>query len=347
MPSAPDTMSSYHKAIIVSTNPPNTSDAIASDIGRVMPIHFGENQLPLIVGDVHGQLDMLHALIRSVKFNHDFKLYRDPLIMVGDLTDRGPQCYRLLQELKRPNVYSTLGNHEMNYLRRYEELKWPVLQSITEHLIHAKEGAWFLRLTHAQRLDVLEIMRTRMPMAIQLSHPNLRVGILHANGHDNWWDTCQDVAAYASMDKDARRAVEHRMLYSAERKVLSQKRRLQPAHSRKEIMPITGVFMQVSGHISGLDAENINNCYYIDTGARLLYRSDDSWKYGSGRLTGITIGKRKIIEHWVRQVPSWQEVPASAQMMQYNGQRYVYGSCILKVIPLKNRIDYDQSNENP
>lgn len=62
----------------------------------------------LIVGDIHGHFDRLHAALVLVGFDGA----RDRLFSVGDLVDRGPQSPKSLTWLKQPWFFACRGNHE-------------------------------------------------------------------------------------------------------------------------------------------------------------------------------------------------------------------------------------------
>jgi len=75
-----------------------------------------------IIGDVHGEYDMLLALLKGL--GYDSKgMHADGrrLVFVGDLTDRGPDSpavVRLVRELVDVGrAQCVLGNHELNILR--------------------------------------------------------------------------------------------------------------------------------------------------------------------------------------------------------------------------------------
>jgi len=82
--------------------------------------HLPDNPLD-IVGDVHGELTALHALLAQLGYdpagNHP---RRRKLVFVGDLVDRGPDSHgvvKLVQALVQAgNAYCILGNHEINLL---------------------------------------------------------------------------------------------------------------------------------------------------------------------------------------------------------------------------------------
>ena len=67
----------------------------------------------LVVGDVHGCLDELDALLEEAKFLPG----RDELWMVGDLVDRGPDSVGVVRRARALGARSVLGNHEEKHLR--------------------------------------------------------------------------------------------------------------------------------------------------------------------------------------------------------------------------------------
>ena len=93
-----------------------------------------------IVGDIHGEIDALHDLLRVLGYdaagNHP-KARR--LVFIGDLTDRGPDSPAVLEIVmslvSRGLAQCVLGNHELNLLREV-----------------AKEGnGWYFDVNHDHR----------------------------------------------------------------------------------------------------------------------------------------------------------------------------------------------------
>lgn len=63
----------------------------------------------LVVGDLHGAYDGFMEVLELAKFNPE----KDRLITLGDLCDRGPKTYEIVEYLaKLPNHVSILGNHD-------------------------------------------------------------------------------------------------------------------------------------------------------------------------------------------------------------------------------------------
>jgi len=75
-----------------------------------------------VVGDVHGEIDALKALIRVLGYDASG---RHPegrnLVFVGDLCDRGPDSPAVVDWVRRGRdagrVFCVLGNHELNVMR--------------------------------------------------------------------------------------------------------------------------------------------------------------------------------------------------------------------------------------
>ena len=75
-----------------------------------------------VIGDVHGELDALHALLAHLGYDTDGNHPDDRhLVFVGDLCDRGPDSPGVIAFVKRlvesGRALATLGNHEINLLR--------------------------------------------------------------------------------------------------------------------------------------------------------------------------------------------------------------------------------------
>ena len=67
----------------------------------------------IIVGDVHGCLIELEELLDKCAYRPE----KDRLIFVGDLINRGPHSFQVLQLAYSLGAESVLGNHEMSLLK--------------------------------------------------------------------------------------------------------------------------------------------------------------------------------------------------------------------------------------
>jgi predicted phosphodiesterase len=68
----------------------------------------------LIVGDVHGCVDELHALIALAELNPD-----DRIVLAGDLVAKGPDPAGVLQLARERRCLGVLGNHDARWIRHH------------------------------------------------------------------------------------------------------------------------------------------------------------------------------------------------------------------------------------
>lgn len=91
---------------MISSPAPTVRSISANKVGR-----------DFVVGDVHGCVSALRALLKKVEFHPS----RDRLFSVGDLVDRGPSSMEALELLRNPWFFAVRGNHEqmlIDHLRR-------------------------------------------------------------------------------------------------------------------------------------------------------------------------------------------------------------------------------------
>lgn len=75
---------------------------------------YHASQRTIIVGDVHGCLSELKELLTKVQFKNQI----DRLIFVGDLINKGPDSFGVLQLVARElETEVVMGNHEISFLR--------------------------------------------------------------------------------------------------------------------------------------------------------------------------------------------------------------------------------------
>lgn len=73
-------------------------------------------QRTIVVGDVHGCLEELQALLREAGWSRG-----DRLVMVGDLVAKGPDSRGVLQLLREGGGEAVRGNHDVHALRTRED----------------------------------------------------------------------------------------------------------------------------------------------------------------------------------------------------------------------------------
>lgn len=62
-----------------------------------------------VVGDLHGMYDAFLKLLQMINYNPQ----TDIIYSVGDLIDRGPKSYELVDWFSGPNRHAIIGNHEL------------------------------------------------------------------------------------------------------------------------------------------------------------------------------------------------------------------------------------------
>lgn len=74
-----------------------------------------------VIGDIHGNVDKLHALLLNLGYNRHIRTWRHTsrtAVFVGDFIDRGPSqiaTYRIVRDMvDSGSALAVMGNHELN-----------------------------------------------------------------------------------------------------------------------------------------------------------------------------------------------------------------------------------------
>lgn len=133
-----------------------------------------------IVGDIHGCLQPLQALLQRV----DFDPKADQLWAVGDLIGRGPQAQATLEFLAElgPSFRCVLGNHDLHALAVFTEVKRINPKDNTADIAHSRDRDFWIDWLRKQPLFVADGSQA--------------IAMVHAGIHPDW--RIDDAAAYAS-----------------------------------------------------------------------------------------------------------------------------------------------------
>jgi serine/threonine protein phosphatase 1 len=245
-------------------------------------VAFGPNPTgrDFVVGDLHGQIDMLQRLLRAVGFDRQF----DRLFSLGDLIDRGPGSEQLLQLFhEEPGMFCIRGNHEELMLASQTN---PVYRRVWER----NGGDWADDLTD-ERLAELTAMIEQMPLVIELDlGDGRRIGLVHAEvppGMD--WTTVKRVQPGPADQVDDRDSnLESSLLWGRRRFGALEQMALNPeaeglddderARAVRTVTPVAGIDLVITGHtiIPARRPARSGNVMFLDTGA---------YKVDGGRLT--------------------------------------------------------------
>ena len=104
-----------------------------------------------VVGDVHGEIEALHALLGHLGYDEEGVHPRGRrLAFIGDLTDRGPDSVAVIDFVRRAcergRAQCVAGNHELNALRNDPKHGNGWFFGRQERV--SKEGPYYLSLIH-------------------------------------------------------------------------------------------------------------------------------------------------------------------------------------------------------
>ena len=126
-------------------------------------------------GDVHGEFGELEAELAA----HDFDPEVDALVLVGDLTDRGPDSMAAFDWMARPWVHRVLGNHCV-------APRLVLDQQVARHDFSQWGGDWWLALRGSEPHRLAALLEDA-PVALTVLTPGgRRVGVVHADCGRDW-----------------------------------------------------------------------------------------------------------------------------------------------------------------
>ena len=195
------------------------------------------------IGDIHGCLDQLKALLNKIEFNSEV----DQIIFVGDLIDRGPYSIETLEFLlDKPYFHIVAGNHEH---LMYEHIKGTVaLAPDMLEFWQKHEGGWVSQLNDRQTNNIANKLSQQCHYIIEAQCNNgHRFGLTHAGYEtEHWFDSNQEY--------DYR--FFHNLMWSR-----------QCAESTPGTLPVvSGIDHTVHGHTIFKDSYCNGNAIFIDTG---------------------------------------------------------------------------------
>lgn len=201
------------------------------------------------VGDLHGDWKLFNWALKQLKFS-----YRDVIISVGDLIDRGDNHIDCLSFfLHTPNAYAVRGNHEDMMIKALVEgdRQW--------HLCWYQNGGFWCEDYPAPYMDALaKEIAEKFPIAITVKRDNLKIGVCHAECPMPRWEDYITIAG-----KNAR----------LDSKALWERDKIK----KEKGIPIVGVDMTIHGHSVRTHPINKANQHWIDTGS--VFDTGDG-KYG-------------------------------------------------------------------
>ncbi|WP_231727332.1 metallophosphoesterase [Kordiimonas lipolytica] len=202
-----------------------------------------------VVGDLHGSYDELRHELDRV----DFNIQQDKLLILGDIVDRGKQCYECVGLLAEPWCYAVLGNHD-------EMMANSVAPRSEKAFWRANGGGWFDLLSQTKQEEVQAICDRyveRLPISMTLILADgATIGLIHADAPADW--------------HDAMTGKQPRM------EALWGRNRIRNQNCRR----VANVDLVLAGHTSNRNIVKLGNVRFLDTGSG----------FKNGYLTVIEVG---------------------------------------------------------
>lgn len=224
-----------------------------------------------VVGDLHGQVDMLDHLLKTVDFNPR----QDRLLSVGDLIDRGPGSAELLRRYhSEKGFHAILGNHEAMMIRAAEDEE-------VDRGWRASGAEWTRSLSLTELRELTQIAAT-LPLVMELPLSDGRVvGLVHAEIRPGvTWAKLRSLslqgweAIWDPDERDAEAAIWGRSRLKSLGLMTKNPKATgmgpeQLERRRASLTPVKGIDMVIAGHtiIPIHQPVRIANQLFVDTGA--------------------------------------------------------------------------------
>jgi len=210
--------------------------------------HFDASHIRrlFVVGDLHGCYLEFMQQLKKVEF--DFK--KDLIISVGDLVDRGQDSLKCLELIKEPWFEAIRGNHEQMCL---EAQLAP--EMVDFHCKHG--GEWLYQLPLEKQQECLTLC-VNLPIVLEVVFKGKIYGFVHADIDLNNW-------------KEFKKSIYHNDYFTSENtstihKALWGTGRISYGLKNQIFKTITGVEEVYLGHTVVDELQQVNNCFFVDTG---------------------------------------------------------------------------------
>lgn len=212
---------------------------------------FNKNPIgrDFVVGDVHGMFSLLESQLESLDFDPE----ADRVFSVGDLIDRGPESYRVLEFLDKPWFHAIKGNHEMMLIEAKHK------KTNYRSWVNNNGGAWWEDVDPETQTIIRERLK-ELPVILEIESDIGNIGVVHADVPVGL--TWQEIIRNINIDEEMRDYI------------MWSRNRYKYIQLTGETVDVEGIDLVVMGHTPISKPMNINNLYYIDTGA-YYYKSEN------------------------------------------------------------------------
>lgn len=198
----------------------------------------------LVVGDIHGQYDLLMKALKKLNFDPETEL----LICVGDLVNRGDGNLEAVALLDTPWFYSVRGNHDQMCIEGLSNTKMKQAHK-------AESGEWFYELSDKQQEKIFNKF-SELPFLLEVKYRGFKFGVVHGDIHVNDWE--QFKSLFNQQDNDWIERLQNNIIWG--------RTRIEHQDS-KAFTAVANVDYVFLGHTIVKKPTALKNCHYIDTGA--------------------------------------------------------------------------------
>lgn len=197
-----------------------------------------------VVGDIHGNFDMLNIALMEIGFNHR----TDRLFSTGDLVDRGKYSWLAHIYLQYTWFESVQGNHDER-VTRYKTAN-------LENWYTRSGGEWHSFLSDESKETHARLFE-EMPTVIEIETVSGLVGIIHADCPTDDWNELEFLLTDPSLSMQAKKNAINNCRWS--------RKRFNMGDEAPSISNIDHVYF---GHSTVPTQVTRGNCTYIDTASK-------------------------------------------------------------------------------
>lgn len=170
-----------------------------------------------VAGDLHGCLSLLEEILANVAFQPS---QGDVCLLLGDLTDRGPDSFGCLQLLQKPGFFAIKGNHEVMLIQALQQQ-----QQLAMYCWMKNGGDWFSKLTQEQqhliRMEWLPELEA-LPYALEVHTAEGKIlGLCHADIVFSRWSQLKERLTHS--DEKKQKELLEKLVWSRERITVASK----------------------------------------------------------------------------------------------------------------------------
>ena len=221
-----------------------------------------------VIGDIHGSAELLRRLLAE--------LGDVPIVVAGDVCDRGPDTRGVLEQLVGVGALGVLGNHDL-WLR-----DWACGRGFDDFALHPAMGGIATLQSYgvdlSRGLDAIEAERWKVPSEHAAWLDELPLALSLSAGGEDFWVVHAGLLRQFSFPDSPDGRVEWMVRTQGERMCWGKCRPAQCAPAEATV---------IMGHVPLEAPQDHGHCIAVDTGA-------GTW-HEAGALTAVVLPERRFV----------------------------------------------------